>query len=299
MISNSLYTTIKNEASLWGSLFQPKKPKPPKDKGLKVVLFVSCECGILMLEQLAKYESLYPEKLNLVGVVTDDPIDPAARISIKKRIWSQFSQADRQLIFNRMIDTSAALGLSCYSGAVKTDYFRQLYAAWQPEALLMFCFGQWIDSKIFDFPKYGSFNFHPSDLPKKVGAGTQPFQNAIQLGLKSAPMVIHRVTELIDIGPIVGMSSYINICLADGSYPSNIRTLLDKLTSIGGWMGVALVEALINAKDNGLISEFESIDFQKIMPPDLIRALDAPAVNDLNEKYALPLHKSLEQPKDE
>ncbi|MDP3461340.1 MAG: formyltransferase family protein [Bacteroidales bacterium] len=287
------YKTIKNNQSAWGTLYTPLKPKTDQKKGLRTVLFVSCDCGNLMLGNLAHFESLYPGKLNIVGIVTDDPIDPAARISIKKRVWSQFSFHERSTIFQRLINSAMEIGVSCYSGAVKTDYFRNIYREWNPEALFMFCFGQKIDSVLYDFPSMGAYNFHPSDLPGKIGAGTQPFQNAMQNGLKSSPMVIHQVTEIIDVGPIIGVSPSVNICLEDGSYPASIRTLLDKITSLGGWMGVALADAIVSRKENGLTGVIEPIDFNKIMPESVKTKIQMPATNDLNEKYELPLHPLL------
>jgi hypothetical protein len=287
------YKTIKNTKSEWGALFTPLKPKTIHKGGLRIVLFVSCDCGTLMLRNLAHFESLYPGKLNIVGVVTDDPIDPDARISIKKRVWSQFSTPEKMDIFQRLIDTAIDMGVSCYSGAVKTDYFRDIYREWNPEALFMFCFGQKIDSALYDYPSMGAYNFHPSDLPGKIGAGTQPFQNAMQNGLKSSPMVIHQVTEIIDVGPIIGVSPLVNICLEDGSYPSSIRTLLDKITSLGGWMGVALADAVVSRKEKGLTGIIEPIDFDKIMPLSVKTTIQMPASNNLNEKYEIPLHPLL------
>ena len=287
------YDIVKTPESEWGSLYLPKKQKDLTKKGLRTILFVSCDCGTLMIRNLALFEAKFPEKLNIVAVVTDDPIDPAAKITLKKRVWSQYTPEERQVIFQRLIDTTMDLGIPCYSGAVKTDFFRTLYRDLDPEALLMFCFGQKLDAAIYDYPTFGSYNFHPSDLPKKQGAGTQPFQNAIKNGLKSSPLVIHGVTDTIDIGPIVGASPYMNICLADGSYPSSIITLLNKLTSIGGWMGVALVEELISLKEHSEKSTVTNIDFEQIMPDDLKVHLSAPVVNDLNETYEVPLHPVL------
>lgn len=293
MSTSNSYDIIKTKASGWGALYVPHKPKQDKKAGLRTVLFVSCDCGNLMIRDLAHFESLYPEKLNIVGIVTDDPLDPAAKISIKKRIWSQFPKEEHPKIFESIITSSINLGVQCYSGAVKTDYFREIYRKWNPEAMLMFCFGQKVDAPIFEYPSMGSYNFHPSDLPKKIGAGTQPFHNAIQNGLKSSPMVIHKVTELIDIGPVIGVSPQVNICLSDGGYPSSIITLLDKITSLGGWMGVSLIDTIISKKEKGQTGIVDVIDFEKIMPVEVKVVIDSPAVNDLSEKYAVPLHPLL------
>jgi folate-dependent phosphoribosylglycinamide formyltransferase PurN len=293
MNNSNSYDIIKTSASGWGALYSPHKPKNNKKEGLRTVLFVSCDCGNLMLRDLAHFETLFPEKLNIVGVVTDDPLDSAAKISIKKRIWSQFPKDEHANIFQRIINSTVSLGVQCYSGAVKTDYFREIYSKWNPEALLMFCFGQKLDEPIFEYPLMGAYNFHPSDLPKKIGAGTQPFQNAIQNGLKSSPLVIHKVTDLIDVGPVIGVSPEVNICLSDGSYPSSIITLLDKITSLGGWMSVSLIDAIISRKENGKTGIVDFIDYDKVMPEEVKAVIKLPAVNDLGEKYAVPLHPLL------
>ncbi len=289
---SNAYTVLKTKETRWGALYLPVKPKT-KDEGLRTVLFVSCNSGDLLLKNLALYEQIYPEKLNIVGIVTDDPIDPEARISIGKRVWKQFTPQERSRLFNRIIDFSTELGVPCYTGAVKTTWFHNLYRSWAPEALLMLCFGQKIDSVLFGLPVMGSYNFHPSDLRKKIGAGSQPFENIIRKGEKTSPLVIHEVTNIIDRGPIVGVSPQINICLEDGAYPANILTLDDKITSVCGWMGVELIDTIIArnvAGDKGPVSE---IDFIGKMPEPVKTILNEPAVNDLNEKYIIPRHPLL------
>jgi len=289
------YQIIKVKESGWGALYTPRKPKNLSKEGLRVAVFASCDCGNLLINDLAKYEECYPNLLNLVGIVTDDPVDPDARVSKHKRIWSQYNPAEQSALFQKIIGTSVSLGLSCYSGAVKTDYFRKLYHEWAPEAVMMFCFGQKLDEAIYNYPSMGCYNFHPSDLPKKIGAGTQPFQNAMKAGRRTSPMVIHGVTELIDIGPIIGVSTPVNICLADGSYPVSILTLLDKITSIGGWMGVELADRLVRRKESGSNGLIDPIDFPRILPNEVKSILCSPAVNDLTEKYPVPAHPLIAQ----
>ena len=108
-------------------------------------------------------------------------------------------------------------------------------------------------------------------------------------------MVIHGVTELIDIGPIIGVSTPVNICLADGSYPVSILTLLDKITSIGGWMGVELADRLVRRKESGSNGLIDPIDFPRILPHEVKSILCSPAVNDLTEKYPVPAHPLIAQ----
>jgi methionyl-tRNA formyltransferase len=229
-----------------------------------------------------------------VAVATDYSVDPAARISKKKRIWSQYTPEEQALLREKVIATSMEIGIPCFTGAVKTDYFRRMWKAWDPEVLIMFCYGQKLDAFLYEYPVMGAYNLHPSDLPKKIGMGTQPFQNALRNGLKTSPLVIHLISELIDMGPIVGVSTPVNIRLADGSAPASILTLLEKITSLGGWMTVELVDAIIRKKAAGESGPVDCIDFKNAIPESLRCQLMQPAINDLNEMYEVPPHPLLE-----
>jgi len=282
-----------DQESLWGEFYEPGIPKMNHGKGLKVVLFVSCNCGNILLNNLWLFEQKYPQLLNIVGVVTDDPVDPNARISLKKRIWSQYTPEARWELREKIITSCMTIGVPCYTGAVKTDYFRTIYTSWNPEVLIMFCFGQKLDSFLYDYPVMGAYNLHPSDLPKQIGAGTQPFQNAIRNGLKTSPLVIHHIAELIDMGPIVGVSTPVNIRLADGSYPRSLLTLLEKITSVGGWMSVQLISDIVDLKSRGITKPVDWIDFEKKLPVEISQLLMLPASDDLSEMYEVPPHPLL------
>ncbi|MEI7981062.1 MAG: formyltransferase family protein [Bacteroidota bacterium] len=291
----TIFRKIISNDSLWGEFYEPEKPKLNLGKGLRVVLFGSCNCGNNTLKNLSLFEKKYPTLLNVVGVVTDDPVDPRARISLKKRIWSQYSPDERSSLREMIINTSMEIGIPCYTGAVKTDYFRNIYKSWNPDAIIMFCFGQKLDPFLYEYPVMGAYNFHPSDLPKQIGAGTQPFQNAIRNGLKTSPTVIHQVTDLIDMGPIVGVSTPVNICLQDGTYPQSILTLLEKITSIGAWMAIQLITVIVSRRAAGKTGPVDWIDFSMALPPEVRQLLMAPATNDITESYEVPVHPVLLQ----
>lgn len=279
--------------SQWGTLYQPAIPEKPNPGVLRVALFISCNCGVNLLNNLYKLAEKNPGTIHIAGVATDDPIDPDARITLRKRVWNEYTPAERLALKEKMIVSCLDKRIPCYTGAVKTEYFRRMYREWNPDVLIMFCFGQKLDSFLYEYPVMGAYNLHPSDLPKKIGAGTQPFQNAIRNGLKSSPLVIHQITELIDMGPVIGMSPPINICLADGSYPVSILTLLEKITNIGGWMSVQLVLEILKRKQQGEAGAIDMINFDKIIPAQIREFLSSPATNDLTERYEVPLHPSL------
>lgn len=287
------FSIQKSTGVRWGGLINPPKAKPPKTEGLRTVLFTSCSCGNQLLKDLARFEELYPGKLNIIGVVTDDPTDPAARISLKKRIWSYYSAGEREVIFRKMLTDTLELGIPCYTGEVKTDYFHEIFQRWNPETLIMYCFGQIIDAQIFRFPPMGSYNLHPSDLPNKIGAGSQPFLNTLQSGNKTSPLVVHEVDEHIDAGPVIGVSPPINICLEDGSYPEQILSVADKILSFGGWMGVELIQTIIRKKERGESGPVSAICFNNLVPDPIRELLQKPAVNVHPYPYDNPRHPLL------
>ncbi len=130
----------------------------------------------------------------------------------------------------------------------------------------MNCFGQKLDAFLYDYPSLGAFNFHPSNLACSIGIGAQPFQEIMHRGLDTSPIVIHKVTEIIDAGPVVGISPEINIRLPDGSFPLSIISLLMKMNSICGWMTIDLLLEILDWKSSKEKGTLTAIDFNKKIP---------------------------------
>lgn len=284
---------IYNADSVWGGFFLPAKMKDSQKKGLRIVFFGSAIGGQLILESLISLEKKYPELLNTVGLVTDDPVDPKAKISLKKRIWNNYSQVESSIIMNKLVSTSLNAGIPCYTGKVKTNYFRKIYSGWNPDVLIMNCFGQKLDEFLYLYPSLGAYNFHPSNLVCHIGIGAQPFQDIMRNGLDTSPIVIHKVTEIIDSGPVVGISPEINIRLPDGKYPDSIVSLLFKMNSITAWMTIDLIFEIIQQKNCNNAGALTAINFDQTIPYSIKQMLLAPATNDLSEQYTLPLHPKL------
>lgn len=287
------YKKITDAGLVWGGLYEPLHRKSNPGKGLRTVIFGSTNAGVLVVDSLLRFEKNYPHLLNLVGVATDDPADPGTRISVNKRIWRYYNPDEICLLRDRMIDTSTDAGVPCYTGGVKTDYFRKVFTEWNPEIIIMCCFGQRIDDFIYTYPSLGMYNFHPSDLAGKIGAGPQPFHGAIDNGHKTSVMTVHQVTELIDHGPIIGNSPPVNICTASGDYPINILSLQEKIPSVCGWLCIELILEAIRRKQSGITGVISSIDFISKIPDSIRQKLLEPATNDLTETYSLPLHDTI------
>jgi hypothetical protein len=287
------YTKIINEESLWGGIYTPVKPKKGSGEGLRTVVFGSTNAGALVIESLQRFEQKNPGLLNLVGVATDDPYDPNTRISVSKRIWRYFTKDEMLVLMNRVIDPTTNGGVPCYTGCVKTGYFRDIFKQWNPEVIIMCCFGQKIDAFIFNYPAFGMYNFHPSDLASNIGEGSQPFIDTVLNEKRTSVMTVHIVNEFIDQGPIVGISPKINILKADGNYPMSIRSLQEKIPSVCGWLSVELIREIIKKKQTGTNGQVTAINFDELTPTYIKRKLMEPANDDCTDRYTLPLHESL------
>ncbi len=276
------YTVIRDEASEWGELILPSE-KRSLQGGLRTVLFGSTTAGHLVLETLLRFNRNHPGQIDVIAVATDDTRDPLARIGIKKRIWKYYSAQEQRRLMDMMIHKAIPAGIPCYTGGIKNDYFRGLLKKWDPELIIMCCFGQKVDRFIYEYPPYGMYNFHPSDLASNIGAGAKPFESTINEGRTTSNMILHRVTETIDGGPIVGISPRINIALASGRFPDNFLVLQEKIPSVCGWMTYRLLLALLDSKNRGEVYPVATLDFESIVPPVVKEILMEPVGNDPRE----------------
>jgi folate-dependent phosphoribosylglycinamide formyltransferase PurN len=281
------YKVITNDASEWGQLIIPDNLTVKKE-GLRIVVFGSTTAMILVLETLDRMNKRFPGKINLRAIATDDPLDPGARIFVRKRIWRYYSTEEKSRLLRCVINTALSYGIPCYTGGVKNDYFRDILRSWDPEVIVMCCFGQKIDAPIYEYPPFGMYNFHPSDLASDIGAGAEPYIMTIENGRTTSNMILHKVTETIDEGPIVGISPVINIALANGKYPDSILSLQEKIPSICGWMTYGLVTEILKKKEKGEKGSIESIDFESIIPSNIKKLLLKPASNAPDADYKLP-----------
>lgn len=154
-----------------------------------------------------------------------------------------------------------SFGITCFTGAVKTEYARKLIHHWNPDAIEVFVFGQIIDEPIIRLPKYGIYNFHPTDLANHYGAGPQPFQDLINRDAPTSKFTIHQLTTELDSGGVVGQSPTINVRNKDGSITNNILVLEDKIITPIDFMAVILTKKIIEEKENNTQKPIDKIDF--------------------------------------
>lgn len=283
---------IVDQEAGWGALYLPNAHKTHPKNALRVAVFTSTNAGVLLLDSLTRFEKKFPDRLALVGIATDDPLDENAKISVKKRTWHHYTPEEMELMVKGVLTIADDHEVPCYTGNVKTEYFRQLLLKWNPDAIIMNCFGQKIDSFIYELPDLGMYNFHPSDLARHVGAGAEPFESTMSSGEPTSVMTLHHVAEDIDAGSVVGVSPRIRITREDDTYPEDVRNLQAKIPSVCAWMGIELIQELIKNRDTDNPKPLDSIDFSSTMQVPLGELLMHPVCDDL-QSYVLPLHPSI------
>jgi hypothetical protein len=281
---------IRISGSRWGRLFlpSPKEAAERPDQGLKVLCIGSWTMGLLAFETLLSLEQSNPEGIRLVGLVTDDPLDADAKLSVNKRFWRYYKEQEREGYEWGILHRALSMGIPCYTGEVKSIAFRDILTQWGPEAIVVAAFGQVIDEAIINFPSYGIYNVHPSDLLHSHGAGPQPWEDLIERKAFSTRVTLHRVSPTIDDGDIVGQSPEINVRLPDGSVSSDVRMIGEKTLVPVGPMVRELVLALMDRKISGLNGPLDSMDFESIFGPDFKSKLMEP-LDPIKRGHILPL----------
>ena len=265
----------------WGQLIIPgvNENVNKTKEGLKVLLMASYRTGCLLLKTLIEFEKRYPDKLNIIGLITDDPLSPDAKISMKRRIWRFFDDEEKLDIEDAIIETALSFGIPCYTGAVKTTYARNLIHHWNPDAIEVYVFGQIIDEPIISLPKYGIYNYHPADLAHHHGAGPRPFQDLIERDALTSLFTIHQLTINLDEGPVLGQSPIINVRFKDGSISKKLLVIEDKMTEPMGTMAILLTRELILNKVNKTEKPIDKLDFASYFSQEQKKELLEPVID--------------------
>jgi folate-dependent phosphoribosylglycinamide formyltransferase PurN len=287
---------LRVEGARWGHLILPAPDETAKRPvlSLRVLCIGSWTLGLLALESLLSLETREADGLTVVGLVTDDPLDVDAKISIKKRFWQYYDEPEREKYEWAVLHRALPIGIPCYTGEVKSAAFMKLLNDWAPEAIVVAAFGQVIDQAIIDFPAYGIYNVHPSDLLHGHGAGPQPWEDLVQRKAFSTRVTLHRVSPTIDDGDIVGQSPDINVRLPDGSASNDVRMIGEKTLVPVAPMVRELANALVKKKASGLKGPLDALDFERIFGSGFKARLMEPL--DPNRRgHILPLPMDEEQ----
>jgi len=264
--------------SRWGRLVEPtpeEKAQRPAS-GLRILVLGSWTLGLLAFEGLLELEKTLPGKARIVGLVTDDPHDPNAKISIHRRFWRYYDQAHREDYEWGILHRALAAGVACYTGEIKCDGFRALLAQWDPEAIVSAAFGQIVDEPIIDYPAYGIYNVHPSDLLRHYGAGPHPWEDLAERKATSMRVTLHKVSQAVDGGDVVGQSTEVNLTTVDGQTTDNVRVIGEKTLVPVKAMVEELIRALAVKKEAKQPGPVNTLDFADLLPQALQHELLAP-----------------------
>jgi hypothetical protein len=266
----------------WGGLIEPDPAENPgkTDDGLRVVLFASWDFGYLVLETLKEFEKKYPGQLNLVGLVTDDPLNPDAKISLKKRVWNLLDLPYRVLDETFIIESGLSHGIPVYIGEVKINSFHSFMKKWNPDVILVCVFGQILDSFTINLPRYGIYNFHPSDLTKHQGAGPSPYDDLAERHAGTTLWSIHHVSEEVDCGQVVGQSPSVNVLDEIGELPKDPLVVYHKLGEALSPMAFFLVKELVRKFELNLPGRVDHINFDSLIPDKIKNRIMQPVKRD-------------------
>ncbi|MCB0337211.1 MAG: hypothetical protein KDD62_12925 [Bdellovibrionales bacterium] len=139
-------------------------------------------------------------------------------------------------------------------------------------------FGQKIDSAIFEAPRYGMYNFHPSHLAEGKYRGGNPFYEMLEAGEKTTRMTVHFVDEELDTGAVVGYSPEICIEFEEPEKWTIEKKIMALHQQTSYFVGPMAMKLLLEVKQRQ--GKVESIDFesffQEKIPPQAIAKLQRP-----------------------
>ena len=218
----------------------------------------------------------HPELLHLVAVATDDAVNADAKIGLRKRMWKHYDQSERVAIVVATIEMALRSGVLVYKGEFEIEWFYRQLASWCPDVIIVCACGQIFDAGILAVPRHGVYNFHPSDLAHGHGAGAQPYEDIVARNDPQTCWTVHRMTEDVDAGPIVGQSCAIIVADAEGRIPQDPKRFHAKLKGVVGPMVTILIEELNRLGDGGRDEPIARIDFAARLPDRIKRRLEQP-----------------------
>ena len=202
--------TAKEGQPFWGRyIFSDagSSPSSSDSSTLRVALLGSYWRGLAISKALESLEGEDPSICQVVGFATDDIWDPKALISKAKRIWQYCSQEERESIQEALIEINAKRNVPVYTGPVKNPSYLDFMRSWlRPDVILMGTYGQLVSEDVFLFPRYGMYNFHPSDLGNGKYPGPNPFRYTWEDDAEITCMTMCYVDGGIDTGAPVGRS---------------------------------------------------------------------------------------------
>lgn len=235
---------------------------PREKSALKIVLFVSYSFGRLVLEAMLERQKTQGD-IEIVGVVTDDVLDPKAKISKKKRLWKDIPEEKHAHYQNAVEHLALSHRIPVYTGQVKplegapsTLFTNHILERWSPDLILVTGFGQKISKEILARTPYGVYNIHTSDASRSETGelklhytGVAPLTEMIKDARSTTTAALHHVSEDIDMGHVVGLSSRVSLYQsATKSDYIDVETFLERLGYAAQEVAHQLIDAVRNQR---------------------------------------------------
>jgi len=133
--------------------------------------------------------------------------------SARHRLVGVVAQPDRPSGRNRQIHAGVVHLAALDRGVpvmtpekIGSDNAMAVLRQWNPSAIVVASYGQYIPTKVLSLPPLGVINVHPSLLPKYRGAA--PMQWSIAMGETVSGITIFRVVKEMDAGDIILQEHY-------------------------------------------------------------------------------------------
>lgn len=267
-----------DERIRWGEFIEPSvDPRPrPGEQTLRLAVIASLPIGFLALKTVLAYAACFPRDLHVVCLLTDDPANADARISVRKRIWHHFPEDERRSIEAETAKLALSAGIPVYTGDIKDDWFRSTLADLRPDAVMCCGFGQLIDAPFLRIAELGVYNFHPADLANGFGAGPAPYEDSRDRDAATTCWTVHLMNEAIDDGHILGSSPPINIRSADGAFPDDPQDYYTKVADGLDHLVFHTIRTLVAWHQGGQTTPLTRIDFDRLFSAEIKRRMGEP-----------------------
>jgi len=201
---------------------------------LRVAIFSSFHHGERLTKALLVFQEEHPDLVDFCGIATDDPFHP--RSSPQKRIWQYVSEAEKKESVEEICLLAKKNKISVWQENIKSEDFLNEFKKWNPDIVYMNTFGQLVPAQIFERPRCGFLNLHPTvdTQPWPAYAGGNPFLEMVANHETHGAFALYKVNENFDDGKPIAYSANFAIYPHDDVVSLHNRTIVEA-TNLVEW----------------------------------------------------------------
>lgn len=199
---------------------------------LRIIFMGTPDFAVPTLEALLKHHTV-------VGVVTQ-PDRPAGR------------KGELKAPPVKLLAAQAGIPVIQPEKLRQPEVFNQL-EAWQADLIVVAAFGQILQERVLNLPRYGCLNVHASLLPRWRGAA--PIQAALRAGDAETGITIMRMDAGLDTGPMLRKRA---IAISD---QDNSASLHDTLAMLGADLLIETIPGYINGEIKPVIQDETEVTY--------------------------------------